>query len=166
MSASTLILRKSSPSFEGSKEETITILRNSEFLTILRYPADTLNNVNRFIDEVNKITILDLQKNELLKTELLSALQKKEGAWTDWTLICWPIRRPPFIGTSIDKVLKDKFSFSEYEKLSEQLSANLIRASSAYEYLTKLHMDMEEWVVRGFIDGADYIDMIYKYFDI
>ncbi|MDR2912670.1 MAG: hypothetical protein LBV38_05150 [Alistipes sp.] len=154
------------PKFEGSKEEAIAILRNNEFLDILRYPKDSLGNVERFINELSKIAPIEPQNSELLKRQLLSVIKKKEGYWTDWSLVCWPIGKLPFIGSGADKVLKDNFSVAEYEIMSEQLLANMITATATYAYLTELHMVMEEWVVRGFIDGSDYIEMIYDYFDI
>ena len=153
------------PKFEGSKEEAIAILRNSEFINILRHveDQDSSDNIDRFLVEVDRIVPMDRQKREALKAKLLDVPPKdiRAQSWLMHTAI-----NVPSIAPSILKILEETFSASDYEKLEEQLTANQITAISAYEYLTEQHMVMEEWVIRGFISLPEYIEMIYDYFDI
>ena len=154
--------------FEGSKEEAIAILRNSEFVNILRHveDQDSSDNIDRFLVEVDRIVPMDRQKREVLKTKLLDVPKKDTQIKRSGWLTRAPINFPPYITPNALKVLQETFSTSDYEKLEEQLTANQITAISAYEYLTEQHMVMEEWVIRGFISVPEYIEMIYDYFDI
>ena len=151
---------------QNTPEKDIAILRGSELLDILRHETDTLANIDRFVGEIHKIVPLDQQKSDLLKKGILAVLQKKEGWGKDWSLLYWPIGRSPFVGSNTNKLLKDNFSPSDYEKLSDQLSKELETAVSAYKRLTELHKTRENWVSLGFISLPDYIQMIYEYFDI
>lgn len=157
------------PKFEGSTEDAIGIVRNSYFVPMLTYAADTLLNIDRFIREVDKIVPVDRQKKGQLEIQLLSVLQKKEGYSMDWSLIYWPLGRAPFVGSNVDAVLKDNFSSSEYEKLSEQLSKNLITTISAYQflfYLQKEELEKQDYFIIGFPDNPRLIKGVYDYFDI
>jgi hypothetical protein len=151
---------------QNTPQEAIAILRVSGFIDILRNPTDTLANVDRFIGELNKIFPVDQQKHSLLKERILSVLRKKEGFSEDRSLIYWPLGQYPFVGSNIDRVLKDNFSISVCEKLSGQLAKNLKVTITAYEYLVKRHKINENLAALGFIDTPDYINMIYEYFDI
>ncbi len=152
----------------GDKEESVKILKNSEFINILRHSADeyAFDNVDRFIVEINKIIPVDQLKKKVLKTELLSVIQEKKGVSHDWYLVFLPWGETPYIGQDIYNVLKNNFSASDYGRLSNQLSNNLTAAYYAYDYLAKLYTVEKGNGVRGFIDKPEYIDMIYQYFGI
>ena len=158
---------QNTPKFD-SKEEAITIVRNSEFINILRYlnDEDKSANVDRFINEVNKIVPVDSQKKEQLKTRLLFAVQGKIEDLSDFSLIHWSRGNSPYIGSGIFAVLKDNFSASEYDILSKQLPENLTIAASAYLYLSDLYKTLEGWVVGAPTDMPHYIEWVYEYFDI
>jgi len=147
------------PAFKGTQEEAIAILRNSEFVNILRVKKDEdpSASVARFIVEIERIIPLDKQKRELITEQLLRI--PKENGW----MIYWPLGYTPYIELEALDVLKENFSTEVYETLSEQLFVNLTAAASAYDYLTNVHAD---WGVRGFIDIPNYIKMIYDHFDI
>ncbi len=149
-----------------SRDEAIAILKNSEFFDILRNPTDTINNIDRFVSEINRIVSIDQQQSNRLKAQILSVLQKKEGFPQDWSLIYWPLGQFPFVGSNINHVLKANFSASDYARLSDQLSKNLGTAVSAYARLAESHKTKENWASIGFIDMPDYIKMIYEYFGI
>jgi hypothetical protein len=151
---------------QNTPEKDIAILRSSELLDILRLNTDILANVDRFVGEIHKIVPLNQQKSDFLKKEMLAILQKQEGGAENWSLLYWPIDRSPFLGSSIDKLLKDNFSPSDYEKLSDQLSTKLETAVSAYNRLTELHKTRVDAVDFCLNSMARYIQMIYEYFGI
>lgn len=147
------------PAFNGTQDEAIAILRNSEFINIVRFAESEgpSGSVARFVVEVERIIPLDRQKQELITAQLLHIRNRN-----NW-LLGWPMGYVPFIESEILDVLKDNFSTEEYEKLSERLSANLTTAASAYYYLVNVHAN---WGVHGFITIPSYIERIYDYFDI
>jgi hypothetical protein len=154
------------PKFEGSKEDAIATLRNSEFVDMLRYHEDISTNIDRFLNEVNKIVAVDSQERTQLETQMIAVIQNKEGDSMDRSLAYWPRGISPFIGSNILAVLEKNFSASEYEKLSEQLSSSLTAAASAYRFLCDLY-DKEMGAVVGTpIDIPYYVKRVYDYFDI
>ncbi len=71
-----------------SKEEAIAILRSNKFFEILRNPTDTLENIDRFINEIGQITPIDQQKIDLLKPQFYLASQdprNRQGGILFWS---------------------------------------------------------------------------------
>ncbi len=149
-----------------SKEEAIDILKGNEFFDILRYTADSMANIDRFVREICKIVPVDQEKSDLLKAQLLSVLQKKEGYSQHWSLLYWPIGQAPDFGVNIKAVLKDNFNVADYEKVLSQAEKNLNTAYSAYRYLVVLQKEELDWVVLGFTSTSEHIKKVYDYFGI
>lgn len=149
-----------------TKEEAIAILKSSDFFYILRYPEDSVTNVNRFVREIDKIVYSDQQKSDQLKVQLLSVFQKKEGYSQQWSLLYWPVGQVPYFGSSIQAVLRDNFSASDYEKISSLTAKDLNTAYSAYQYLVALQKEELGWLVLGFTSTPEHIKKVYEYFGI
>ena len=137
-------------------------------MNIFRYRTDedSSANVDRFLIEVERVMPLDQQKRELLKSQMIDIPRKDTRIKGSGWLLGYYSSAPPMIGRSLLAVLKDNFSDSEYELLSEQLSANLTKAVSAYEYLTELKMAEEGQTIRVVTGLPNEIPRLYKYFDI
>lgn len=152
----------------NSKEDAIAILTHNNLFDILRYPADSVANVDRFVREINQVIPLDPQKSNQLKAQLLSVLQKKEGFSEHWSLLYWPVEQTPILGTNIRAVLKDNFSNSEYEKITSQISNKLSIAQTAYRFLVSYQRERqsEEDRMISFSSNAEYLKQVYEYFGI
>lgn len=140
-----------------SEEQAIEELRSSNFLDIYKSEPHDPMNVERLIEEVEKIVPLEKPK----KARLNEQLSDVPGNMVEWSF-----SRPPFISTEVEGILRDNFTADEYNRLSAAFAEKLIAMKVAYGYLSSLFQKRKGVVPFGYPGTREHINSVCAYFGI
>ncbi|MDR2894266.1 MAG: hypothetical protein LBU97_02250 [Alistipes sp.] len=120
---------------EFTKENCIALVRDNYLFQYFRNPTDTLANLDRFVETVNKIVPIGTEKKESLKEQLLISVNQQ----TDKLDVNSQIRNTlsptwgyvPLLGGRADDVLLANFTEAEYQLIFDVTSWEKWSASYA-----------------------------------
>jgi hypothetical protein len=160
------------PKFD-SKEDAIKALKENYLYMYFKNPEDTIANIDRFIDEVNKIVPFDNEKRINIKASILSEIKQTEKSMTvNHVLGLNTYNIPNFIpvmGINVNDILKSSFSSSDYEKIHDGILKDRINTRFAYNYLSQLYKEKkgkEGIIFVTYGNPRIFLDEMFNYYRI
>ena len=164
-------------SHQFTKEEAITVIKESYLFMWFRYPKDTVANINRLVDNINKVVPVSNEKRGEVIASILFEIRQTEKILSVNDVLDsrgWQqrVNLPNFIpimGINANDIIKSSFSSSDYEKIYDRLVNDRIHARNAYGYLFQLYNEGKSPEAKIIVNGANprgALDVVFEHFNI
>jgi|GEM_PF-3491098 len=159
-----------------TKDEAIAVLRANYLFMYFKNPEDTTANIDRFIDNVDRIVPVDADKRVRLKTLILSVLNnmgpREPTANAELSQLLDVEQNMNYIllmGIGIGDILKHNFTLAEYETIYNELISERHTAKIAYYNLSKLYKEEpfnKDIVFVNWANPKGFLDKVFKYYGV
>ncbi|MCL2682255.1 MAG: hypothetical protein FWE63_02060 [Bacteroidales bacterium] len=158
-----------------TKEEAVAAIKINYLFMYFRYPEDTIANINRLIDNMSEVVLINKEKSDKIKVLILSEIKQAEKKMSvNHVLGLQRYDLPGFIpimGINANDIVKNSFSSSDYEKIYDRLVKDRINAKNAYRYLRILYNEErraegEDGLIVNAANPKPFLDRIFKHYGI